>query len=195
MLSKLVTTTALAMVLATGAYAQTTTPPAAPATAMPQAVPMVKKAEGFLAGMIIGEAVYNGTGEEAERIGDVNDLVLSPQGQIEAMVIGVGGFLGIGEKDVAIEYDLVQIQERDGDEVLVVETTADALKAQPEFERAAYQPMPADAPVMETKPATAEDLAKPPAEVVPTQALPPDQAPADAAPIGAVPPEQAGTSQ
>lgn len=173
MIRNLLATTAIATIVATGAYAQTTTPtttqdPAATTTtqapAAPQQVEMVKKADGFLANNLIGQSVYNGIGDDAENIGDINDLVISPEGDVQAVVIGVGGFLGIGEKDVAIEYDLVSWQERDGQEWLVVETTADALKAQEEFDTAAYEPQPADADVKETKPATAEDLAKAPVE-------------------------------
>ena len=173
MIRNLLATTAIATIVATGAYAQTTTPtttqdPAATTTtqapAAPQQVEMVKRADGFLANNLIGQSVYNGIGDDAENIGDINDLVISPEGDVQAVVIGVGGFLGIGQKDVAIEYDLVSWQERDGQEWLVVETTADALKAQEEFDTAAYEPQPADADVKETKPATAEDLAKAPVE-------------------------------
>ena len=173
MIRNLLATTAIATIVATGAYAQTTTPtttqdPAATTTtqapAAPQQVEMVKRADGFLANNLIGQSVYNGIGDDAENIGSINDLVISPEGDVQAVVIGVGGFLGIGQKDVAIEYDLVSWQERDGQEWLVVETTADALKAQEEFDTAAYEPQPADTDVKETKPATAEDLAKAPVE-------------------------------
>jgi hypothetical protein len=167
MLRKLLISTAVSVILTGGAYAQTATPepladPVNPAATEAVQVPMVKRAEGHLASHIIGETVYNGTGDGAESIGDINDLILSPEGQIEAVVIGVGGFLGIGEKDVAIEFALVEIAEVDGWERLVVDTTADALEAQESFDSAAYRPARADANVKETKPATAEDLAKAP---------------------------------
>src|SRR5690606_30565628 len=173
MIRKLLATTAVTALMATGAYAQDTTQPAqdpasqtsptqAPA-AQPE-TPLVIKADGNLASNIIGKPVYNGTGDDAEKIGSVNDLVINPDGSIEALVIGVGGFLGIGQKDVAIEYELATWEERDNDRWLVVETTAEALKAQEEFDRQAYEPMPADAGVAETKPATAEDLANAPAQ-------------------------------
>lgn len=164
MIRNLLATTAVAALISTGALAQTTTPapmPQDPATTQP-AAPMAVKADGNLASRIIGETVYNGTGDDAENIGEVNDIVIGADGGVEAVVIGVGGFLGIGEKDVAIEYDLVEWAERDGERWIVVETTADALKAQQEFDRLAYQPMPADADVAETKPATKEDLANAP---------------------------------
>src|SRR5690606_37819435 len=117
------------------------------------AAPLVKKAEGYLATNLIGETVYNGTGDDAEKIGTVNDLVIDTENRIQAIVIGVGGFLGIGRKDVALEYSLADWAERDGDQFLVVDTTADTLRALPDFDRNAYEPMPADSDVSEVKPA------------------------------------------
>jgi sporulation protein YlmC with PRC-barrel domain len=175
MIRKLLATTAVATLISTGAMAQTTVPaqpaqPGAtvqdPAARNPAAAEtrMVTAEEGNLASNIIGETVYNSTADDAESIGEVNDIVIGANGGIEALVIGVGGFLGIGEKDVAIEYDLAEWVERDGDRWIVVPTTADALKAQPEFDRLAYQPMPEGTQVGQTKPASKEDLAKAPVE-------------------------------
>ena len=174
MIRKLLATTAVAALISTGAVAQTTAPtttqPGAtvqdPAVQTPAAgeSQMVTQAEGNLASNIIGETVYNSTADDADSIGEVNDIVIGADGNIEALVIGVGGFLGIGEKDVAIEYDLAEWVERDNDRWIVVPTTTDALKAQPEFDRLAYQPMPAGTAVGQTEPATAEDLAAAPVE-------------------------------
>jgi sporulation protein YlmC with PRC-barrel domain len=155
---------------------------------------MVIKAEGNLASNIIGKTVYNGTSDDAQNIGSVNDLVIAPDGKVQAVVIGVGGFLGVGQKDVAIEYDLVQWAERNNDRYLVVDTTADALKALNDFDRNAYKPMPADADVTETKPANKEELdtAKTQAEqekaAQDTQAQAPATMPAPGAPAAPVPP-------
>lgn len=46
-----------------------------------------------------GSPVY---GAEGEHIGEINDVLVNEQGQVAAVIIGVGGFLGIGEKDVAV---------------------------------------------------------------------------------------------
>ncbi len=165
MFRNLLATTAIATLVATGAVAQTstTTGTGAPAAApTEQPTEMVVRADGHLATDLIGKTVYNGTGEDAENIGEVNDLVLDEEGEVSAIVVGVGGFLGIGQKEVALEYDLVEWAEQDGDRWLVVETTADALKAQEEFDRSAYRPMPADAEVSEAKPASRDDLANAP---------------------------------
>ena len=132
MFRNLLATTAIATLVATGAVAQTstTTGTGAPAAApTEQPTEMVVRADGHLATDLIGKTVYNGTGEEAENIGEVNDLVLDEEGEVSAIVVGVGGFLGIGQKEVALEYDLVEWAEQDGERWLVVETTAEALEA------------------------------------------------------------------
>ncbi len=169
MIRKLLATTAIVTLVSTGAFAQTTTQPA-PATppaatdAAPAAGGAVTEAqttgEGQLASNLIGENVYNGTGDDAATIGDVNDLVLSPEGQIEAIVIGVGGFLGIGEKDVAVDYSTIDWAERDGDRWIVISATADQLKELPAFDRAPYQPAPV-ASTTTTTPATDSTAAAP----------------------------------
>jgi sporulation protein YlmC with PRC-barrel domain len=161
MIRKLLATTAIATLVATGAYAQTAPAPAAP---MEQtAAPEVIHADGHLATNIIGQTVYNSAGEDAENIGSVNDLVVASDGNVEAIVVGVGGFLGIGQKNVALEYDLVEWAERDGNQWLIVPTNREALEALEEFDTAAYRPMPADAQVGNTSPASAEQLGVAPA--------------------------------
>jgi sporulation protein YlmC with PRC-barrel domain len=47
-------------------------------------------------------------GPNDEKVGDVNDVLLDEQGNAKAVVIGVGGFLGMGEKDVAMPFSQVQ---------------------------------------------------------------------------------------
>ena len=53
---------------------------------------------------LLGKSVYN---EQDDKIGDIRDVVLGAQGQATHYVIGVGGFLGIGEHDVAIPFNLL----------------------------------------------------------------------------------------
>ncbi|MBE7184807.1 MAG: PRC-barrel domain-containing protein [Methylobacterium mesophilicum] len=145
MIRKLLATTAFATVLATGAFAQDATAPAPAAPAATEATtPAVGTAEGTLATNLIGENVYNGTAENAEKIGDVSDLVLSQDGQIESVVVGVGGFLGIGQKNVALNYKDLSWNERNGDRWLVSSSTKESLQALPEFDRSAYDAKPAN---------------------------------------------------
>lgn len=181
MIRNLLATTAIASFLVSGAaFAQSTpaAPVEAPAATTANDRDMVKHADGQLASNLIGEDVYNGTSNDAEKIGEVVDLVIGDNGNVEAIVVGVGGFLGIGQKDVALEYDLVEwTDETDGDRWIVVATTKDALEAQEEFDRAAFKPMPADANVGKTTPVTAADLGAAPSNNGDTVAAAP--APAD----------------
>ncbi len=53
-----------------------------------------------------GTRVY---GANNESIGDISDLLLDRQGQVVAAIVGVGGFLGIGQKDVAVPFQALEI--------------------------------------------------------------------------------------
>lgn len=143
MISKLLATTAVATLLATGAYAQETVQPAptqSPAVEPAAPAAAMTIAGGQLATNLIGENVYNGTGDQAENIGDVNDLVIGKDGKVESIVLGVGGFLGIAEKNVALNYADIDWAEKDGDRWIVVNATKEQLESMPAFDRAAFGP-------------------------------------------------------
>ncbi|WP_075996925.1 PRC-barrel domain-containing protein [Salaquimonas pukyongi] len=144
MIRKLLTTTALLAVMQGGAYAGENTKSAPVFSNDTQYERRVtdqgyyESGEGqILANTLIGKTVYNHTGEDAEAIGDVNDIVISSNGEAEALIIGVGGFLGLGEKDVAVEFDKVHWTEQDGDRWIIVEATREELDAAPEYDRSA----------------------------------------------------------
>ena len=67
------------------------------------------------------------------KIGDVNDLLLDTQGRIQAVIVGVGGFLGVGEKDVAVPFEALKVAEKDGDTYLVMNATKEALEKAPGY--------------------------------------------------------------
>jgi hypothetical protein len=82
----------------------------------------------------IGETVY-ASESDAETVGEISDLVVSPEGKIEAVVMEVGGFLGVGEKDVAVGFGDLKFVSRDGgDSYLVLETTRAELDEAPSFQ-------------------------------------------------------------
>ena len=144
MIRTLFATTALATLIATGAHAQTAATPA-PATQKEAPAAPVVHADGSLVTNIIGESVYNGTADDAQKIGDVSDVVIDEHGQAKSAVIGVGGFLGIGAKDVAFDFGKLEWVEKNGDRWLVAETSKEALTAQPAFDRKPFDPVPAAA--------------------------------------------------
>lgn len=109
-----------------------------PTAAAPTA-PLTKAAEGqILSSEFLGKAVYDGDGDNAETIGKLSDLVIGPDGMVQAAVIGVGGFLGVGEKDVAVAPSELKLSQRsDGKTWLVMSTSKDELAAAPAFDRSA----------------------------------------------------------
>src|SRR5712671_2352157 len=63
------------------------------------------------------------------KIGVIEDVLITEQGQTKALVIGVGGFLGIGEKDVIVPFEAVKGSNKDNKWTLVMNATKDELKA------------------------------------------------------------------
>jgi sporulation protein YlmC with PRC-barrel domain len=178
MIRNLLATTAITALLATGAYAQDTTAPApapaAPVEVVPATPEVIPHADGFLAANIIGEKVYNGTADDAENIGNVNDIVLTADGKADQLVIGVGGFLGIGEKNVAVSFDKFDWAEKNGDRWLVMSTTKEQLQALPDFDRRAYEPAPATAAATDPAASATDQTAQAPvAPATPDAATPP----------------------
>ena len=67
------------------------------------------------------------------KIGEIMDVLVSPDGRATALIVGVGGFLGAGEKDVAVPFSAVKHTMKDKKIYLTMDTTKDALKAAPGF--------------------------------------------------------------
>lgn len=85
---------------------------------------------------LVGQTVYNGAADDAATIGEVTDLVLSPDGNAVAAIIGVGGFLGVGQKDVAVSLDqLAWVKRHDNKRWLVVASSKEELSGAPTFDR------------------------------------------------------------
>lgn len=112
MLSKsMITVLAGSTMLATAAFAQspstttttTTTPPAATSTA-PASDTMSHQGQ-WRASKVVGLKIYN---DGNESLGSVNDLLFDKDGKIAAAVIGVGGFLGLGEHYVAVPFEKIK---------------------------------------------------------------------------------------
>jgi hypothetical protein len=67
------------------------------------------------------------------KIGEIMDVLVSPEGRATALIVGVGGFLGAGEKDVVVPFAAVKHTMKDKKIYLTMDTTKDALKAAPGF--------------------------------------------------------------
>jgi sporulation protein YlmC with PRC-barrel domain len=79
---------------------------------------------------ILGKDVYNDAGD---KIGDINDLIVTPNRSLSYAIVGVGGFLGIGEHNVAVPVS--KFKQQMG-KITLPGATKDALKAAPKFEYA-----------------------------------------------------------
>jgi len=113
----------------------TTTAETQPATTDQSATKTTEQAlaapEGFLASNIIGATVYS---QDDQSIGDINDIILSPEGQPSQVIVGVGGFLGLGEKDVVLDMSKLKIAATDSGKVkIIVQTSPEELKNMPAF--------------------------------------------------------------
>jgi sporulation protein YlmC with PRC-barrel domain len=67
------------------------------------------------------------------KIGEIMDVLVAPGGQVNAVIVGVGGFLGAGEKDVAVNFSSIKQTKKDNKVYLTMDTTKDALKSAPGF--------------------------------------------------------------
>ncbi len=118
----------------------------------------------------MGARVFNAADET---VGDINDAIISLDGTVEGVVLGVGGFLGIGEKRVAIEMQQLSVQmDEDGDPRLIIDTTREALEEAPEFVTADEQRREQEAQEMQAEqPAADGGMAPAPADgdMVPTE--------------------------
>lgn len=67
------------------------------------------------------------------KIGEVMDVLVSPDGKVNSVIVGVGGFLGAGEKDVAVDFSAIKRTTKNNSIYLTMNTTKDALKTAPGF--------------------------------------------------------------
>ena len=68
-----------------------------------------------------------------QKLGEIMDLLVNQSGQIEAAMVGVGGFLGAGEKDVAVNFNAIKPTQKNDKTYLTLNTTKDALSNAPGF--------------------------------------------------------------
>jgi sporulation protein YlmC with PRC-barrel domain len=66
-------------------------------------------------------------------IGEVSDLLLDKNGQVKAVILSVGGFLGLGGKYVSVPFNALQVTEKNGKRYLVMDTTKEALTSAPGY--------------------------------------------------------------
>jgi hypothetical protein len=113
--------TAAAIVLATAGLASAQTMPAPLMSAAPAGKTVTKYYK---------QSVYD---PAKNKIGSIDDVIVNDSGQVTGFIVGVGGFLGAGEKDVAVSFPAVHAEMKDGEWYLTLDTTKDTLKSAPGF--------------------------------------------------------------
>jgi hypothetical protein len=124
----------------TPAANQTVTPKETPAasTSLPQNQTQMRflqrqSADEWRSSKLVGTSV---TGANDQNIGEINDVLFDSGGMVKGVVVGVGGFLGIGEKDVAVPFRALNITRKSGDDAIdkiTVSYTKEQLKDAPAF--------------------------------------------------------------
>ncbi len=144
MMKRTLTAAALAAVLAAPAFAQT---PMSNANSSAKSSVTTNGQAGFVqqqnasdwrGSKLIGASVY---GPDNASIGEISDVLIAGDGKIHAVVVGVGGFLGVGEKDVALPFNTLNITRKPDSSAIdkiKVSYSKDQLKNAPKF--AFYEP-------------------------------------------------------
>ena len=187
MLKKLMISAAVSALMVSGAMAQANPPADPPKAAAPKADAAPVDAAKFISSQSTDQWVFsrfkgtNVLGPDDAKVGDVSDMLFDKSGKIIGLIVGVGGFLGIGEKSVAIDMGAFQVVPAStGSSVgagggagggsddptnvkLKVSWTKDQLKAAPDFQ---YHKPPARTTGTSPRPAWRRGLPHPVSSVV-----------------------------
>jgi sporulation protein YlmC with PRC-barrel domain len=125
MLNKLVTVFALTAAMTGAAVAQQATTGAAPASKPPELLTTLPQNTTTVTNYY-KQNVYD---PSDSKIGEISDVLVGKDGKVTAFMISVGGFLGVGEKDVAVPFDAVHASEKNGKWYLTMNATKDSLKS------------------------------------------------------------------
>ncbi|MGR3565856.1 MAG: PRC-barrel domain-containing protein [Heliomarina sp.] len=156
-MKRLLMTTALIAASATGVYAQTNTEAAAESDAAApmhngsdsmfrsEPGPMEIHASNFIGMRVytseneVDQEGYEGLQDNWEDIGEINDVVLSRDGSVDAVLVDIGGFLGIGERQISVDMNAIKFvsddatAEDEGDFFLVMNASRASLEEAPEY--------------------------------------------------------------
>jgi hypothetical protein len=96
----------------------------------------IDASKALLATSYIGSSVFTPTDEN---IGDINDMIFDGEGGIQAVVVGIGGFLGMGEKDVALPLKKITVTRDENNAIkLTVQATREELEQAPAFDKTLF---------------------------------------------------------
>jgi len=148
MMIRIASAAAIAALMSTAAMAQSMNPPAKPAPNAPMAAPApstTMPAPSASASSKIMTTLPSGASTVTNyykqnvydtadnKIGTVDDVLVDKDGKIHAAMVGVGGFLGMGEKDVAVPFTALNLTQKNNKWYLTMNATKDELKSAPGF--------------------------------------------------------------
>ncbi len=145
---------------------------------------------------VMGHTVDGPNGKDIARI---VDLLIDGSGQPVAAVIDFGGFLGVGNRRIAVDWKTLHFTPADKDHSITLQMSLDQIKAAPDYKElqsapvmtqsapAAAAPPPAAPPAAPSAPAPEPPAAPPAAKTAPAPAVPAPAVPAPAAPAPAAP--------
>jgi hypothetical protein len=111
---------------------QTTTPSGITSTTPGKVTYFAKAEPGWTPiGLYFQQDIYNKGGE---KIGSVKDLLIGPDGRVHAAVLSVGRFLGLGERDVAVPLNSIEVDRRADGTRIVIDVAKDTLNSAPAYE-------------------------------------------------------------
>lgn len=120
----------VAMIVATNSWAQKSSDPVVGGAIVAVNVDIVATT-GFRASKLLGSDIYN---DQGEKIGKLDDFIVGSDTKVSIAIVGVGGFLGMGKRMVAIPANL--LEGNDQGQTVLPGATKDKLKALPEFQYA-----------------------------------------------------------
>ena len=92
-----------------------------------------QKSSDLLASNLIGQPVVN---VKNEAIGNINDLVTDDNGKVVAVLVGAGGFLGLGEKDLAVPFEDLKIaRDANNDLAIILSVDQETIASAPDYQR------------------------------------------------------------
>lgn len=77
--------------------------------------------------------------QQPQSVGQISDVIMTQDGQVEYVILGVGGFLGIGEQNVAVDFDALSMQpdpQNEGEYMIMISATQEQIENAPEFDPA-----------------------------------------------------------
>jgi sporulation protein YlmC with PRC-barrel domain len=118
-MNKLIMIAALALLAGSASYAQQTAPSSA---RLMDTLPAG-------AGTVNNYSKHSVYDQSDNVVGEIADVLIGPDGRVSAFIVGVGGFLGLAEKHVAVPFDAIKAQKQGNNLYLVMNTSKEALQA------------------------------------------------------------------